>query len=429
MPAPSLHSVISTLARLALKSFLEGGCEIDCRTRDLPKATVIIPVHNRAELTLACLQSLAVGLNQAAIEIIVVDNNSTDETKQLLESTRGVHILSNDANVGFPKAVNQAAQLASGRFLIILNNDVQVLGRSIDHATGFLETHADTGAVGGKIILLDGALQEAGATIGQDGWPCQCGRGQPPDDPAYAYQRDVDYCSGAFLATRRDLFIRSGGFDECFGLGYFEDADFCARLWQDGWRVVYSPDVEVLHFENATSSSIPNLRQAVCRNHATFCNKHVQWLGTRPRPDWSLLARRTSACGVFNILILETCRPDKLSGFSTLFEIEEIIRRVESVQGFVTLCLIGSAGPLRRQLFSQLPKTVEMAYLDKEELLTDWLASRATFYDLVLTRHASLRASYPLPAYSRTRWAILKRGTIRLLQPSDTMAASVPRAA
>jgi len=429
MPAYSLQSAMTTLARLALKSFLEGGCELDCRLGDHPKASIIIPVHNRAELTFACLQSLAQRLNDTSAEIIIVDNDSTDETKRLLESVQGLQIVDNDSNVGFPKAVNQAAELASGNCLIILNNDVQILGQSIDYASDFLETHADTGAVGGRIVLLDGTLQEAGATIGKDGWPCQCGRGQPPDDPAYAFQREVDYCSGAFLATPRELFIRTGGFDEAFGPGYFEDADLCARLWQQSRRVVYCPDVQVLHFENATSSSIPNLRQVICRNHSIFCEKHAHWLSTRPCPNWSPLARRSSACAVFNVLILESWRPGKLSGSSVSCELEEIIQRIESVQGFVTLCLIGPAGLLQRQLFRRLPKTVEVAYLDNEELLTGWLDSRATFYDLVLSRHSSLVEFSKLPAYSQTKSALLLRGTIRLIQQGQTAIRSVAKAA
>src|SRR5439155_6062169 len=107
------QQMATTLARLAFKAFLDTDCALDCRPRAVPRASVLIPVHNRAELTLTCLQSLALQQSQTPFAIIVVDNNSTDGTAQLLQRVRGLRVVRNDTNSGYPRAVNQAAQLAT----------------------------------------------------------------------------------------------------------------------------------------------------------------------------------------------------------------------------------------------------------------------------------------------------------------------------
>ena len=279
---PVLKESALALARVALRSFLTTGCILDCRPAGPARVSVLLLVCNRAELTLTCLQALALRLHQAPCEIIIVDNGSTDETGRLLERVRGVQVIRNEVNLGFPRAINQAARLAGGDHLLLLNNDAQVMGRSIDVAAAFLDTHADVGAVGGKVLLLDGTLQEAGVTVFRDGWTSQLGRGAAADDPAYDFPRDVTYCSGAFLMTPRELFAQLGGLDEAFSPGYFEDTDYGIRLWQAGRRVVYLPDVAILHFENATSSSLADLTGLVQRNHRLFTAKHAAWLRTRP---------------------------------------------------------------------------------------------------------------------------------------------------
>jgi GT2 family glycosyltransferase len=157
-----------------------------------------------------------------------------------------------------------------------------VLGRGIDVAADFLDQHPDVGAVGGKILLLDGTLQEAGVTIFRDGWTEQHGRGGAPDDPAYDFQRDVAYCSGVFLMTPRELFDRLGGLAEAFSPGYFEDPDYCIRVWKAGRRVVYLPDVAIVHYENGTSSALSDLTGLVQRNHRLFVARNAAWLRSCP---------------------------------------------------------------------------------------------------------------------------------------------------
>lgn len=111
------------------------------------------------------------------------------------------------------------------------------------------------GAVGGRIVLPDGTLQEAGSIIWSDGSCLGYGRGRNPEDGEFLFQRDVDYCSGAFLLTPRELFEEMGRFDTAFSPAYYEETDYCVRIWKSGRRIIYNPDVVIDHYEFASSAT------------------------------------------------------------------------------------------------------------------------------------------------------------------------------
>ena len=208
--------------RALLKQFLDTRASLEFATPANPEVSIVLVLHNRAALTLACLYSL-LRSNLSSYEVIIVDNASTDQTQQLLQQLTGARILHNDTNVHYLRACNQAARLAQGQYLLLLNNDAEVEAGSIRQAIETLESSADIGAVGGKVILPDGTLQEAGSIIWQDGSCLGYGRGDYPLAPAYMFQRDVDYCSGVFLLTKRKLFLEEGGFDEAYLPAYYEE--------------------------------------------------------------------------------------------------------------------------------------------------------------------------------------------------------------
>src|SRR5205085_6064186 len=114
---------------------------------------------------------------------------------------------------------------------------------------------ASTGAVGGKLVFPDGRLQEAGSIIWSDGSGDAYGRGGDPASPEFNFARPVDFCSGALLLTPRSLFERLGGFDERYRPAYYEDADYCARLWARGYTVRYEPAAVAIHHEFGSVAS------------------------------------------------------------------------------------------------------------------------------------------------------------------------------
>jgi O-antigen biosynthesis protein len=144
-------------------------------------------------------------------------------------------------------------------------------------------------------------LQEAGNVIFSNGSGANFGRGDYVDAPLYKYVREVDYCSGALLATPRDVFSELGGFDERYRPAYYEDADYCFTLREHGKRVYYQPESIVLHVEGATGGT--DLNSGVKRYQSVNRVKFVEkWASTlRHQPDapgdygprtWHLLAVR-----------------------------------------------------------------------------------------------------------------------------------------
>ncbi len=242
-----------------------------------PKLSIVLVLYNQAELTLHCLEALQRDAG-TAIEIIIFDNGSSDDSGLLLERLEGVKIIRNDENLHFLRGVNRAALEATGEFLLLLNNDARVLPGTIPAAIARLEAEADIGAVGGPIVLLDGMLQEAGSIVFREGSCLGYGRGRDPGLAEFRFRRDVDYCSGAFLMMRRPLWEELGGFDTAFEPAYYEETDLCMRIWETGRRVVYDPRVKIVHFEFGSSKTSEAAFALQRRNRDIFVVKHAAML-------------------------------------------------------------------------------------------------------------------------------------------------------
>ena len=215
---------------------------------------MVLVLFNRAAFTLRCLRSLAG--STLPLEVVIVDNASSDDTAALLERVDGSVVLRNGRNEGFLAGVNSGVACSRAPYVLLLNNDAEVLPGSIEVALETLTASPDVGAVGGKLIFMgSGALQEAGSMVFGDGSCSAYGRDDNAGAPMYMFQRDVDFCSGAFLLMSRELFDELGGFDARFAPAYYEDADLCARVWESGRRVVYEPRAIVLHAEFGSAPS------------------------------------------------------------------------------------------------------------------------------------------------------------------------------
>jgi len=221
--------------------------------------SIIIPVFNKAALTRQCLETIRPTLEGAGEgEIIVIDNASSDETPEMLKDFPWVHTVRNEENRGFSGANNQGAELARGKYLVLLNND------TVAHH-GWLASMLqiarapDVGAVGARLLFPDGTLQHAGVRLA----PLQFGlagfvpfhelyRG-PGDYPAACDAYDLDIVTGACLVTPRELYVRLGGLDEGFWNGY-EDVDYCLKIREEGFRVVYDGRALLTHFESQSGT-------------------------------------------------------------------------------------------------------------------------------------------------------------------------------
>jgi GT2 family glycosyltransferase len=388
-PSADLKGIATAKAKEQLSLFLESNTLLNLPRPARPRLSILLVLYNRAELTLTCLRSIEPRLVEAGAEVVLVDNASRDETGILLDRLHGATVIRNRGNLGFPVAVNQAAAAARGEFLLLLNNDTEVLGDSFGAAMRFLESHADVGAVGGRIILLDGTLQEAGCTFWREGHSFQYGRGDSPTAAEYQFQRDVDYCSAAFLMTRRELFAQMGGLDVAFSPGYFEDGDYCIRLWRAGRHVVYLPEVAILHYENASAVSGNEPRALYHRNLPYFTQKHADWLACQPPFGTPRLAMRDSQDDRFKVLYLPSC--NTISGAEKdLSDLTEAVRRLQGLNCFVTVYPLDVEETVSSREIPNLPPEVEVLPGGSLASLPGFLAERREYYDGLLTNDAGM---------------------------------------
>jgi GT2 family glycosyltransferase/glycosyltransferase involved in cell wall biosynthesis/2-polyprenyl-3-methyl-5-hydroxy-6-metoxy-1,4-benzoquinol methylase len=220
---------------------------------DKKKVTIIIPVYNQCKHTFRCLESILKN-STVPYEVIVVDNASDENTAQMLDAMEGIRVIHNEENQGFVSACHQGTEKGEGENYLFLNNDTEVTQGWIEAMLSPLEAKK-AGIVGAKLIYPDGRLQEAGNIIWQDGTGWNYGRGDNPDLPQYSYLKEVDYCSGACLLVKKDLWNDLGGFDRRYAPAYYEDTDLCLAARQMGYKVIYQPEARVIHWEGLSAGT------------------------------------------------------------------------------------------------------------------------------------------------------------------------------
>ncbi len=374
---------ITNLYQLKLSTFLASDSHLRFTEYQNPLVSIILVLYNRAELTYECLISILNNVNIPS-EIIIIDNNSTDKTNQLLDKLEGVKIINNSKNVNFLLAVNQASKIAQGEYLLLLNNDAQILPNSLNSALTTISNSDNIGAVGAKIILLDGTLQEAGSIIWQDGSCLGYGRGDNPLAPMYMFQRDVDYCSGAFLLTSRKLFQDNGGFDEDYKPAYYEETDYCLKLWQQGKRIVYDPNAVILHFEFASSQSNQNAISLQQKHQRILVKKHKNQLKTHLLPNINkVLLARSHPKDSQKVLFIDDRIPHAYLG-SGFPRCRDILLSLIASNCLVTFYPLTFPEEEWKTVYQDIPRTVEIMVNYGIEKLEQFLQKRQEFYDTII---------------------------------------------
>jgi GT2 family glycosyltransferase len=220
-----------------------------------------------------------------------VDDGGTVESARALGDLERrfawLRVVRNARNQGFIASCNRGAEEARGEVMVFLNDDTIPLPGWYHALLRTFRAHPDAGVVGGRLVYPDGRLQEAGGVIFRDGSGANFGRNDfEPDAPLYTHVRRVHYCSGALLATPRDLFQSLGGFDANYRPAYYEDTDYCFSVRASGRAVYYQPESVVVHLEGATSGTDPNsgVKRHQARNRQTFRTKWREALAAYPEP-------------------------------------------------------------------------------------------------------------------------------------------------
>jgi GT2 family glycosyltransferase len=318
LPAPKPQSatgkaLLRRATRAALADFLKSRSELTFFPSPAPTVSIVLVVWNHADLTLTCLQALA-EQREVATELIVVDNASTDETADLLSRIKGAMLIRNESNLGFTVALNTGGNAACGEFLMFVNNDAAVVPGTIGQLLQTARRSNSIGAVGGKLVYPDGRLQEAGSIIWSDGSCESYGRGGDPDAPEYNFERPVDFCSAALLLTRRTVFEELGGFDERYRPAYYDDADYCVRVWRAGHAVMYQPKAAAIHYEFGSTSPEAS-RELQLARRPIFVEAHHDWLASQSSADdRDVQAARVHPHGRPSVIVIDDARPDPRMG-------------------------------------------------------------------------------------------------------------------
>ena len=251
---------------------------------------IIIVNWNTKEFLLPCLRSIIGGEQRMDWEVIVVDNGSQDgsgeEVKKVFPSA---HLIENEENFGFAKAVNQGLQNTSGKYALLLNPDTRVKHGAIEQLVSFIDAHSDVGVAGAQLLNSDGSKQNSIANFPSLATELLNKRllrwffpkKFPGKESSYSGPVEVDSVIGACMMVRRDAIKQVGLLDEDYFL-FLEETDWCYRIKRAGWKVYHVPQAEVYHFQ-AKSAEAERKRARVeyFRSRYHFFKKNrgsLQWV-------------------------------------------------------------------------------------------------------------------------------------------------------
>ena len=229
--------------------------------------SIIVVNYNAKEFLRKCIASILKNVKSISYEVIIIDNNSSDKSAEMIEKEFSqVKLIANKNNVGFSKANNQGVKISKeSRFVLFLNPDTVVHKQVIEGMINFMNTHEDAGAATCKLIMPNGKIDDA------------THRGFPTPWNAFSHfsgleklfpnsklfagyslgwmnmdsSHEIDVLAGAFMLVRREAGEKVGWWDEDYFF-YGEDIDFCYMLKQKGWKIYYVPGVFVTHYKGVS---------------------------------------------------------------------------------------------------------------------------------------------------------------------------------
>lgn len=349
-----------------------------------PDVSIIIPVYNSIKYTFACLKSIYKNPPRCSYEIIVMDDCSKDQTREVISKIVGVRLISNPENLGFIRSCNKGAKAAHGKYLFFLNNDTQVLPGWLDELVDTFIAQPEAGLVGSKLIYPDGRLQEAGGIIWNDASAWNYGRFDDPNKPEYNYLREVDYCSGAAIMVPKDIFLAVGCFDERYIPAYCEDSDLAFAIRKAGHKVFYQPLSQIVHFEGISSGTDigSGVKAYQVTNTVKFFEKWQTVLATH-RPNSKDVYLEKDRQSKKRVLFIDSCTPtpDRDAGSVTAFYFMKILACLSFKVTFIPL----DSFIYTDKYTSDLQRVgVECLYVPYEGDFISYLKHYGHYYDVVI---------------------------------------------
>ncbi|HJV05557.1 MAG TPA: glycosyltransferase family 2 protein [Actinomycetota bacterium] len=220
--------------------------------------SVVVVNYNAGAYLARCLDSVAASSGVIPLEVVVVDNGSRDGSARVAAERSEVRLIENRANLGFAAAANIGIRATEGTYVFLLNPDAQIVSGTLAGFVKVADEHPDAGAVGPLVRNPDGTLQPSARRVPgtvEALMHAFLGPMAPENRWTRSYtlagwdrssEREVDWVSGSAMLVRRAALHQVGVFDEGYFM-YVEDVDLCTRLRRAGWRVLFSPELEVAH--------------------------------------------------------------------------------------------------------------------------------------------------------------------------------------
>ncbi len=236
--------------------------------------SIIIVNWNTRQLLDECLASIYRETKDIDFEVFIVDNNSSDHSaKMVKEKYPQTRLIENKENRGFAAANNQAIKLAGGEYILILNPDTIILNNALTKAVKILEAKPDAGILGARTYNKDMSQQKTvrkNPTLATQlifprkmkqlfpNWKAL--KNYYQDDFNYTAEDFVEQIQGSFMLIKKEVFDKIGLLDEKFFV-WFEEIDFCKRTRTAGYKILYSPEVEIIHYGGESFSQVPTIKK------------------------------------------------------------------------------------------------------------------------------------------------------------------------
>lgn len=233
-----------------------------------PDVSILVVSWNVKELLRDCLHSLKENAGDINYETIIVDNASTDGSPEMIRKEfPWAKLVESHANLGFGRANNLAYSQSTGRWVLLLNPDTVVLDRAIEKIVKFADSQPKAGAVGGRTLKADMSLERSCCWGSPGLWPLVCKsvglhlmfkgsrtfNREAMDWWPRNTVREVEVITGCFFMLRREVYEKTGGFDPRFFM-YAEEVDLCWRIKNLGWKLMFTPDAQIIHLVGASAA-------------------------------------------------------------------------------------------------------------------------------------------------------------------------------
>lgn len=281
----------------------------------IPDVSIIILNWNTRDMLADCLETIAKTSGNLKIELIVVDNASSDGSQAMLQQRfPQVHLIANQANVGFAKGNNQGMAISKGRYALLLNSDAFITPGAIQALIHVADAQPRAGIVGALLLNADGTFQ-ASYTPFPNLWQefmilsglgrLLYGRWYPSRGPEEDKgPQVVDYVEGACLLVRLEAFRETTGLDEGFFM-YAEEVDWCYTMRAKGWQVWYQPAAKIIHLGGGSSQGRRTQREGdLYYSRIRFFRKHYGNMAARllKWQIYSLTAIKVVAHGILRLV-------------------------------------------------------------------------------------------------------------------------------